>query len=401
MTGHIEGIVAGGLSYGQGRVNGKRPSETKPEPAPRWPEMSGSVSGYLNNPPPELHWLMSNRLLADRGHLLTGIGGSSKTRTLYHLAIAAIIGRTPWGWKANRTGSAALFLAEDTAENVHRTLAAIVAHSDMTAAEIKLIGERLRVYPLAGKSAKLLCMIQGIGLSETSHVRDLMDTCREIPDLSFIGLDPALALTDGDEANPSHQRRLGELVDRIAIQLSACVVLASHAAKALQSAEEVGSHTSRGSGAITDALRAEYVLRTMTAPEAKKFGINDIETRKSYVQLVATKGNELPPDAFAPVWLQRVQGGVLTAANLEEAQNDEARIGKRELDALQVLREITTSGTISVAGWGRECSTRGIISGSKDAIEKTIHRVKSALLSAGLITPGIGRGVFVPTEENQ
>jgi hypothetical protein len=53
--------------------------------------------------------------------------------------------------------------------------------------------------------------------------------------------------------------------------LGACVVLASHSAKALQGADEIGSHSSRGGGAITDAVRAEFVLRTMTAAEAKRY----------------------------------------------------------------------------------------------------------------------------------
>ncbi len=84
-------------------------------------------------------------LLAYRAHLLTGAGGSSKTRALYHLAIAAVIGRLPWGWPIERTGSAVLFLAEDTIENVHRTLHALIEFGDITEAESKLVGERLFV----------------------------------------------------------------------------------------------------------------------------------------------------------------------------------------------------------------------------------------------------------------
>lgn len=363
-----------------------------------WPPVPGDVSAYLNSPPPDLQWFVRDQLLADRAHLLTGIGGSSKTRLLYHLAVGAVIGRLPWGWHIERTGSAALFLAEDSAAQVHRTLAAFVAHANLTPAEIQLIGKRLTVYPLAGHGAKLLTLVPGIGLTENANAADLLDTCRAFPDLVFVGLDPALALTDGDEQNPTHQRRLGELADRIALKLGACVMIASHAAKALQSAEEIGSHSSRGSGAITDAVRAEYVLRGMTTSEGKRYGIDDLEARKGHVQLVPTKGNELPPAAFSPIWLHRGAGGLLSEAHLTEAAKASPAPKARDLKALEVLRTLTASGTVTVAAWGRECAARGLLAGSDDSIEKGIHRIKRTLLEANLIEQGMTRGAYLPTE---
>lgn len=363
--------------------------------------ISGDIGDYLTSPPPALHWFAGERLLADRAHLLTGIGGSSKTRLLYHLAMAGIIGRLPWGWSVQRTGSAALFLTEDSASNVHRTLAAFAAHAGMTQAELGLLADKLKIFPLAGHDCKLLAAAPGGTLVENANYRGLLDTCRAIPDLVFVGLDPALGLTGGDENNQTHQRRLGELADRLALELGACVVLASHSAKALQGADEIGSHSSRGGGAITDAVRAEFVLRTMTAGEAKRYGIEEVATRKGYVQLVATKGNELPPDAFAPVWLVRGQGGILAEANLQEVERESAAIGKRELQALEILRTMTEQGTASVMDWGRECASQKLVTGTPDGIEKGIHRIKKSLLSAGLIEPGTGRGAYLPVRENE
>lgn len=363
-----------------------------------WPPVPGDVSAYLDTAPPDLQWFVRDQLLADRAHLLTGIGGSSKTRLLYHLAIGAIIGRLPWGWNVERTGSAVLFLAEDSAAQVHRTLAAFVTHAGLTPDEIQAIANGLKVYPLAGHGAKLLSLVPGIGLTENANAADLLDTCRALPDLVFVGLDPALALTDGDEQNPTHQRRLGELADRIALDLGACVMMASHAAKALQNAEEIGSHSSRGSGAITDAVRAEYVLRTMNASEAKRFGMDDLEARKAHVQLVPTKGNELPPSAFTPIWLCRGVGGLLGAAHLVESTRGTMPPKSRDMEALEVLRNLTASGTVSVVAWGRECASRGLLSGTDDGIEKGIHRIKRTLLDAGLIVPGLSRGAYLPTE---
>ncbi len=378
------------------RADGKSPTERD---SVGFPGISGDIGNYLTGPPPALHWFARERLLADRAHLLTGIGGSSKTRLLYHLAIAGIIGRLPWNWSVQRTGSAALFLTEDSASNVHRTLAAFVAHAGLTQGELATLADKLKVFPLAGHDCKLLAAMPGGTLVENANYRGLLDTCRAIPDLVFVGLDPALGLTGGDENNQTHQRRLGELADRLALELGACVVLSSHSAKALQGADEIGSHSSRGGGAITDAVRAEFVLRTMTAAEAKRYGIEEVETRKAHVQLVATKGNELPPDAFAPVWLARGQGGILAEVDLQEVERESATIGKRELQALAILRTMTEQGTTSVMDWGRECAVQKLVTGTLGGTEKGIHRIKNALLSAGLIEPGTGRGVFLPVQD--
>ncbi len=133
------------------------------------------------------------------------------------------------------------------------------------------------------------------------------------------------------------------MADRLAIDTGACVLLSAHAAKGSQSLDEPGSHTARGSGALTDCVRFEFVLRTMTPQEGRQFGISDIAERKAHVQLLATKGNALPPASFAPLWLRRGIGGALEPAELE--RKEEATVGRREIAALGVLRELCREAT--------------------------------------------------------
>jgi hypothetical protein len=362
-----------------------------------WPG-TGAVVEFLHAPPPPVQWFAKERLLADRAHVLTGIGGSSKTRALYHLGIGAVLGRLPWAWEVARTGSAALFLAEDTAGGVHRTLAAMRDALGLTAEEIELLGQRLRVFPLAGRDTVLLEAGPRGALEESARVAQLLAALRNVPTpLAFIGLDPALGLTAGEELNPAHQRRLGEFADRLAIATGACVVLVSHAAKNLASADEIGSHSSRGSGALTDAVRGEFVLRTMTAAEARSFGIDGIEERKAHVQLVAAKGNELPPSAFVPVWLRRVAGGVLSPVEL--TAHEGRTVGQRELRALDVLRRLCAVAAPQLRDWRAACVAEGIISGSASAQEKTMERICSALLQSAMVERGLTRGVYVPASD--
>jgi len=379
------------------RDRARRQEEPSPE-ADDWPGR-GDVASFLQTEPPPICWFATERLLADRAHLLTGIGGSSKTRVLYHLALGAVVGRVPWGWQIERTGSAALVLAEDTAAGVHRTLAAMARSMRLSATELDLLSHRLHAYPLAGKQSRLLMSTSDGSLVESHRVDRLLEALRQLPaPLVFVGLDPALAMTEGNEMDAAHQRRIGELADRIAIQLDACVVLVSHAAKALQAIDEIGSHTSRGSGAITDAVRGEFALRTMTAPEAKRYGIAEIEERKAHVQLVCVKGNELPPSAFVPQWLRRVAGGALEPATLTE--QDDPAIGRREFEAIDLLRRLSATAVPQLRDWRHACEEAGLITGATDeARSKAMQRIKSSLLRSGLIEPGVGRNVFVPTAD--
>ena len=366
------------------------------EPPPTlWPADSGSIADYLDTPPPALHWFAHERLLANRAHLLTGMGGTSKTTVLYHLGIAAVTGRLPWGWQIERTGAALLLLAEDDAANVHRVIANHARHADLSPHERRLIAERLRVFPMAGKSCRLLAAGPNGTLHETKEAAGLFELAKRIPELRFIGLDPALALTEGDEMSPAHQRRLGELADRLALETGACVVLASHAAKASNMADELGSHTSRGSGAITDAVRGELALRTMTAAEARKYGISDTAERKAHVQLTLTKSNAAPPAAFVPVWLKRGTGGLLSLAEL--AESEAGTVGTRERKALDLLRELSAVEAPQLRDWRNACEAAGLLTGkSPDAKEKAMQRILRALTAAGEVEQGMRRGVYAP-----
>jgi len=371
-----------------------------------WPG-SGSIDSFLKTTPPPIQWFARERLLAGRAHLLVGLGGSSKTRLLYHLGIGGVLGRVPWDWPVEQTGSVALFLAEDTADGVHRTIHAMAESMGLGSADRALLAQRLRVFPLAGKSSRLLSLATGGALAETGRLDKLMAAIASLPPpVVFVGLDPALGLTEGDEMNPAHQRRLGELADKIAIDTGACVVLTAHAAKASAMADEVGTHASRGSGAITDAVRGEFVLRTMTAVEARQYGVVDIEERRSFVQLAATKGNEMPPSAFAPLWLRRTFGGVLAPAALDRPDVSINLVGPRELKALDILRKLAETTAPTLKAWREACVEAEVIHGGKTshgptqrAVEKAMERIRNALLAAGRIEAGIGRGVFVPVAE--
>jgi hypothetical protein len=338
-----------------------------------WPGEGLDVADCLATPAPPVRWFITERMPAGRAGLLAAVGGSSKTRLMFHLAIGACCGRLPWPWTVAKRGRAVLLLAEDTAADAHHALSMI--GRALTPDERRLVAERLIVWPLAGEDARLLRLAAAGVLVPTERAADLTRRLKMTRDLAFVGLDPALALTDGDELNPAHQRRLGELVDRLAIDTGACVLLSAHASKGSQALDEPGSHTARGSGALTDCCRFEYVLRTMTAQEARQFGIGDVAERKAHVQLTATKGNALPPASFAPVWLRRGIGGALEPADLD--RQEVGAVGRREVSALDLLRELCQTSTPSLKDWREACVAAGLLTGkTASAIERSMERVR-------------------------
>lgn len=358
------------------------------------------LAEFIAQEPGPVEWFVTERIQAGRGILITGVGGSSKTRFLYHLAIGTVLGRLPWDWEMAKRGKAVLILTEDTATDVHRTLYYTCQAMGITPAERSAIATDLVIYPMAGKDVRLLAQFRDLGMDglvKTPAFDELNDKIASFGDVSFIGLDPALSFTTGDEMSQSDQRMLGKMIDDLAVRTGAAAAMVTHAAKGTLLAEEISSHTSRGAGAITDAVRAEFALRGMTAAEAVRAGIHDTEERKRLVQLVCTKGNHVPPAAFVPEWLRRGEHGTLTKAEIDMDAGEAPAVTERDLAALKILRELTAGRVVTLPQWREACEAQHVVTAKTEpAAKKQMQRIKAALLAAGLIVRGMGRDVYVP-----
>lgn len=363
-----------------------------------WPKLDGDISRFLDTEPPPRKWFVHNRLLAGRAAVLTGIGGASKTTALYHFALAAVLGWLPWGWKVDTTGTALLFLTEDTTDDTHHALADLC--ESLSDEDRALVAAKLRVFSLAGEDVRLLSVDQG-ALYENARALGLIARCASIEDVAFIGIDPALALSEGDELSQAHQRYLGQFIDKLAIQTGACAMLVTHATKASANADEITSHASRGGGGITDAVRAEFLLRTMTAKEATAHGVA-LNDRKRFVQLVATKANKAPLDAFAPLWLERGRNGLLFPAELALVERRESSLTMTDRRVYDLLREMCKVSVPMLQEWRQECHKRGLIAGtSEEAKTKSMQRIIGRLKDEGMIQSGLSRGSYVPVYQDE
>ena len=101
------------------------------------------------------------------------------------------------------------------------------------------------------------------------------------------------------------------------------------------------------------------------------------------------------PEAYAPVWMVRGEGGALSEVSLEQVER--GSVGKRELEAHAILVIANQTGETAMKFWRAQCVAAGLITrGTEDAQEKAMNRIRSALVAAGLVTKGKVRGLWVP-----
>ena len=331
---------------------------------------------------------------AGRAALITGLGASSKSTLLKELAVAVTTGKTTLGMSVAQRGKAVLVLAEDTAEDAYRSLDAIFRSMNLSDEEMSQVFERLFIFASAGKDCVL---VSGDGENTSSRLTQLIAYIKELGDVRLVGLDPAIALTRGRELDEIAQRDFANSVEKIAIETGAAVIVISHAAKSVQFQHEIGSHASRGSGAITDAFRLEVLMRVMTAKEAKEFRIDEVQ-RYRFVRMQVTKANALSPDLMMPVWLERQGGGALKLANLKPASVSKPR------SALALFFEPDSETgelapvKLSLAAWKIKASDADLLTGkSAPARDMSARRLHASVLSSNWIFNS--EGLWKPTEK--
>lgn len=361
----------------------------------RWPFKPLDMGRVFDEDAKATKWLFHQRVPGNRASLLTGIGGTSKTQMLYQMAIAAILGKCSWGWTVDTTGKAVLVLTEDDENDPHITLRIITQEMGLSDEQIGMVKENLTIYPLAGEDVKLMVRDpETKALVPSRKAALLEDHIKELGGVAFIGIDPALGISEGDEASQSDQRALGRYADNLAVRCDCAVTIISHGTKGSLQTDELNSHSSRGAGAITDAVRLELAMRTMTAKEAGIFGVADIAERESYVQLKATKGNRIPPEAKAPIWFRRSNGGFLIPIELEPTER--GGISPRAQQAMDAIAELDPDNKgVRLQDWRQCCLDKKIVDANgQDAGKKAMSRLVKSLLDGKHIKKGDEHGIY-------
>lgn len=272
-----------------------------------------NIATVLRTPPPALDFVLPG-LPAGSVGTIVGAGGVGKTTFLLQTAL---------GLSAENTGIPELFptacapcrvvylAAEETADLLRIRLHSIaksarkerICQSDDLC--ISSWEDNLLIVPGAG-----ICVSLIADGARTTYFQQLCDFCK---DARLVILDPLRRMHDGDENDSSAMTRIAETLEALATRTRAAVVAVHHVGKsAVFNGAGDSAASSRGSTALTDAVRWQLNISTMSDSEATKCGLDD--ERRSYLRLDYAKTNYIAPQPTQ--WLRRMPSGVLERVHL-------------------------------------------------------------------------------------
>jgi RecA-family ATPase len=245
-------------------------------------------------------------------------GGSGKTMFLTQVAVAVATATPVFGdlvhdeGRMHAPGRVVLVVAEETAQEMHRRLHAVVSFALLDKSSLFQVPDRqlfldllcanLDVYPLAG-SARLV-------VSDDGHVGDGLQALRKASDgARLVIIDPLRQVHTGDENDSYVMTAVVQALQSVAVGSGCAVLVAHHTSKAatLQGqGDRAGA--SRGSAAFTDALRWQLNLSQLDETLAGQFGVPAAD-RLKHIRCDLSKANYVPPRL--PQVLKREVGGVL------------------------------------------------------------------------------------------
>lgn len=288
-----------------------------------------NIRSALASAPPALDFVLPG-LLSGTAGTIVGSGGVGKTSLLLQLSMA-LSSNMPLAGQIfsmeSQPARVVFVAAEESADIMRIRLHAIndsmkqqahllsLENGDDT---VTLLENNLCLLPAAGHSVSLLKN------GEPTPFYD--ELCKLCHGARLIVIDPLRRLHDGDENSSATMTQLVQLLESLAKRTGAAVIAAHHVNKGAAFAgltELAGA--SRGSSALTDAVRWQVNLSSMSEPEAKAFGL--AAERKSYLRLDFAKANYMAPQPT--IWMKRLEGGALTQVDLSSGSSPKTRtLGK-------------------------------------------------------------------------
>lgn len=265
------------------------------------------VATMLSTPPPERSWVLPG-LPTGRVGMLVAPGATGKSTLLLEVAVTQCLGRSwPWpgdGFPARRV----LYLAaEDDSVDLQWRLQAVVRAFELSADDQAMLAQNLDLRPIHG----FRLAEPKRGTSEVGPARLALELAEE-GGWEFIVADPLARLARFTEIDSGQATQVVETLEFLARSTGAAVVAAHHVSKAAMREGALSEQSAaRGAAALTDGVRWQANLVTMSGAAATEIGLDDSERRR-WKQLGLPKANLVGPQA--PVWLHAGPGGVLTVA---------------------------------------------------------------------------------------
>ncbi len=273
-------------------------------------------------PPPPRDYVWQGRIVAGHAYVLGGFGGVSKSQAALQLSASIAMG-APFGNIATKKGSALLIMGEDDISEIVRRIGAYAAHEKLSSIQRTELEKNIRTFGLVGEDTRLTVTKSGV-LNRTVFSEKIIAAANELAKQSgepmrLIVLDHA-GLVHGGDFNAREDVSLTmRIVNHIAIETGAAVLLLAHSPKASGVAETSDASAIAGSTAFVDQTRGAFILATMRAKEVKALGVAEA-MRNQYVSLAVVKNNYGKTGDVA--WFMREspqswEVGVLVPVNLQ------------------------------------------------------------------------------------
>ncbi|CAJ4115016.1 Regulatory protein repA [Burkholderia pseudomallei] len=265
----------------------------------------------LTTTPPELDHVLPGLLAGSLG-VVTAPGGTGKSMFLMQTALAIATGQPVLegaldGSSPSAPSKVVTIFAEETRDVLHHRLhgavgqlfAGLVADDrPRRLAMVDRLAANLFVYPLGGEG-RLLCT-DGDDIHRDGF-RQMLECCQGA---RLVVVDPLRRFHNGDENDSGHMTDVVEAFQRIAKRTGAAVLLAHHTNRSsMLSGMGDQATASRGSSALTDGVRWQANLSSLSEPFAEKLGIANQE-RRFFVRFDVSKANYVQP--IAPVVLRKI-----------------------------------------------------------------------------------------------
>jgi hypothetical protein len=291
---------------------------------PVLPSLS-TMSGHIRiplTPPPPRDYVWDKRMVAGHAYALGGFGGVSKSQAALQLAASICMGGK-FADVDTKKGCALLIFGEDDVGEIERRLGAYASQESLTTNQRGELEKNLRALCLVGEETRLTATKNG-GLEDTLFANQIIYAATTLAEQSkepvrLIVLDHAGLIHGGDFNAREDVSLTMRIVNHIAHETGAAVLLLAHSPKSATSSESSDASAIAGSTTFVDQTRGAFILATMRKEEAKTLGIQESQ-RQQFVSMAVVKNNYGKTGEVS--WFTRTsppgwEVGVLVPVNLQ------------------------------------------------------------------------------------
>lgn len=248
--------------------------------------------------------------------MIAAPGSTGKSFLLLSLAVSVATGTSIFpGWalnhaQANKPAKVLMFFGEDPPDILHNRLYALLQSPWVQASSRRaaLIKDNLEVRSMVGRPT---------ALTERNRAREWMrsDIAKEISEYMLehtprlVCIDPLRQFHTMDENDSGDMTQLIQNLQTMAHDAQSTLIFNHHTNKnATTSGQGDIQQAARGSSALTDNVRWQANMMTMSEEEALACGMESFE-RKQYVRMALSKANYT--SSLHDIWFKREEGGIL------------------------------------------------------------------------------------------